>query len=141
MTGSEGTQLQRPSPSLRAEQNAAFQFVYLVCMHSIIYSTSLSFFCCKSMKANFKENHIIHYRSEYRPLQTLLWDISVPTMMLRKIVTSLRNIEPKFVKLQHFGTERDISQYDNLEGGRGSPVKGKLSAFSFSLLGLDWNDI
>ena len=38
----------------------------------------------KTMKANFKtsskENHLIHYKSEYRPLQNQLWDISVPTM-------------------------------------------------------------
>ena len=38
----------------------------------------------KSMKAYFKasskQNHLIHYRSEYRPLQNPLWDISVPTM-------------------------------------------------------------
>ena len=39
----------------------------------------------KSMKANFKasskQNHLIHYRSEYRPLQNPLWDISMPTML------------------------------------------------------------
>ena len=38
----------------------------------------------ESMKAYFKasskQNHLIHYRSEYRPLQNPLWDISVPTM-------------------------------------------------------------
>ena len=108
-------------------QHRACSHVYLVCIHSITYSTSLSFFCFflyyffiffKSMKANFKasskQNHLIHYRSEYRPLQNPLWDISVPTMPTMKnswgnIVTSLRNIEPKLVvKLQPFGTERGI---------------------------------
>ena len=46
------------------------------------------FFFFKSMKANFKasskQNHLIHYRSEYRPLQNPLWDISVPTMPTMK---------------------------------------------------------
>ena len=90
------------------------------------YTASLTLLVCpsfaffnfifKSMKANFKasskQDHLIHYRSEYRPLQNPLWDISVPTMPTMKnsrgnIVTSLRNIEPKLVvKLQPFGTER-----------------------------------
>ena len=72
-------------------QHRACSHVYLVCMHSITYSTSLSFLCFfLFMKANFKastkQNHLIHYRSEYRPLQNPLWDISVPTMrtMMRK---------------------------------------------------------
>ena len=123
MTGSEGTQLQRSSPSLCAEQNAAFQFTaqslqpYLSASLTLLVCPSFNFFCFffKSMKANFKasskQNHLIHYRSEYPPLQNPLWDISVLTMptMNNSFVTSLRNIEPKFVvKLQHFGTERDI---------------------------------
>ena len=33
-----------------------------------------------NFKASSKQNHLIHYRSEYRPLQNPLWDISVPTM-------------------------------------------------------------
>ena len=102
-------------------QHRACSHAYLVCMHSIIYSTSLSFFLflsVKSMKANFKasskQNQLIHYRSEYRPLQNPLWDISVPTMPTvhnswGNIVTSLRNIEPNLVvKLQPFGTESVI---------------------------------
>ena len=55
------------------------------------YTASLTLLVCpsfafffQSMKANFKasskQNHLIHYRSEYRPLQNPLWDISVPTM-------------------------------------------------------------
>ena len=45
---------------------------------------SFEYSSMKSMKANFKasskQNHLIHYRSEYRPLQNPLWDISVPTI-------------------------------------------------------------
>ena len=57
----------------------------------------------KSMKANFKasskQNHLIHYRSEYRPLQNPLWDISMPTgnNSCVKMMTFLRNIEMYFV--------------------------------------------
>ena len=87
----------------------------LVCP-SFVFVFLISFF--KSMKANFKasskQNHLIHYRSEYRPLQNPLWDTSVPTMptvnnSCGNIVISLRNIEPNLVvKLQPFGTERVI---------------------------------
>ena len=100
-------------------QHRACSRVYLVCMHSITCSTSLSFFCFifffKSMKANFKasskQNHLIHYRSEYRPLQNSLWDISVPTMnnSWGNIVTSLRNNYWTEVGCKPFGTERDIA--------------------------------
>ena len=52
--------------------------------HTLLVCPSFAFFFLKSMKANFKasskQNHLIHYRSEYRPLQNPLWDISVPTM-------------------------------------------------------------
>ena len=121
MTGSEGTQLQRPSPSLRAEQNAAFQFTaqsLQPCLsgvhtqhHLLYYILLLLFnffilFFFKSMKADFKasskQNHLIHYRSEYRPLQNPLWDnyyiriykvgYKITTVWYRKRYTRIRDL-------------------------------------------------
>ena len=56
----------------------------------------------KSIKANFKasskQNHLIHYRSDVRPLQNPLWDISMPTEnnSWAKMMTFLKNIEMCF---------------------------------------------
>ena len=84
----------------------------LVCPSFAFFFFFFFFFFFKSMKANFKasskQNHLIHYRSEYRPLQNPLWDISVPTMKNSwgNIVTSLRNIEPKLVVKLHWYRKR-----------------------------------
>ena len=59
----------------------------LVCPSFAFFKFIIIFFF-KSMKANFKasskQNHLIHYRSEYRPLQNPLWDIIIIIIIIIK---------------------------------------------------------
>ena len=82
------------------------------------------------------QNHLIHYRSEYRPLQNPLWDISVPTMnkFMRKYCDIIEkiNIEPKLVvKLQPFGTERVIFPLINTSDALSKLLNSRKLVFSY----------